>query len=412
MLGTVRASVRTARGLGAPVPEASTRGAAVAEVARLVDDDVDELRSFALDLHAHPELAFQERRSVGKLTDALERSGFELERGVAGLDTAFVARRTFGPGPTVALIAEYDALPEIGHACGHNLISAASLGAARAVLRLGSEVGELRVIGCPAEEGGGGKITMLDAGVFEDVDAALMFHPGNRTMTVRGSLAATRVTMRFHGKAAHAATFPEQGINALDACLLTFAAINALRQHTKDETRIHGIITHGGSAPNIVPAYAEAKFLVRHRRAEEVTDLFERVLNAARGSAAAVGATVEFEQGHRYAERRINLPMAERFGRHLEALGEPVLPPPEIGAVGSSDFGNLSQAVPAIHPYVRIAPPGTSAHTPEFAAAAASDEGLRAMRLAAASLAATAWDLLNDPELLESVRADFRSSAT
>jgi amidohydrolase len=386
------------------------RGAA--DITSLVAAQADELEAIALELHAHPETAFEERRSAELLRTALRAAEFEVEAPVAGLETAFVARHRFGPGgPRVALLAEYDALPGLGHACGHNLIAAASLGAARALRRAGGiERGELLLVGTPAEEGGGGKIIMLDAGVFEGVDAALMFHPGSRTMTTRGSLAATRLTMRFHGRSAHAASNPHLGVNALDACIQTFNAVNALRQHVRDETRIHGIITHGGDAANIVPAYAEARFIVRHRNHDYVVELKERVMAAARGAAASVGATVEFEEGLAYAERKVNRSMADRFRTHLEALGEPVLDPPAVGGVGSSDFGNLSQALPAIHPYIAIVPEGTSAHTPEFAEAAASPSGLRALGLAATTLALTAFDLLTDDELLESATREFREA--
>jgi amidohydrolase len=382
-------------------------------VAAAVDRLQTMLEALALDLHAHPEIAFEEHRSSAKIRDVLSTAGFVVEGGVGGLETAFVARHRFGPGgPRVALLAEYDALPGLGHACGHNLIASASVGAALALRSLDDlTIGELLVIGTPAEEGGGGKILLANAGVFDGVDAALMFHPGRRTMVTRGALAAVRVTMRFYGRAAHAASAPEQGINALDACILTFNAINALRQHTKDETRIHGIISHGGTAANIVPEFAEAKFSIRHRYLGEAQSLKERVLDAARGAAAAVGARVEFDEGPTYAERRINHPMAERFAEHLEALGEPVREPPAIGGVGSSDFGNLSQLIPAIHPYIAIAPEAVSAHTPEFAAASASPAGLRGMTLAATALAATAADLLCDPRLLESARADFGAPA-
>jgi amidohydrolase len=369
----------------------------------------DDLRALALDLHAHPELAFEERRSAAKLVSILREAGFQVTTPVAGLETAFVARHRFGPGgPRLALLAEYDALPGIGHACGHNLISAACIGAARALREhSGAASGELLVIGTPAEEGGGGKIIMLEHGVFDGVDAAMMFHPGARTMTTRGSLAAARITMRFHGRAAHAAAAPHVGVNALDACIQTFNAINALRQHVRDETRIHGIITHGGEAANITPAFAEAKFSVRHRRYAYVQELLERVKACATGAAASVGATVSFEDGLAYAERRVNAPLAERFRAHLEAQGERVLEPLAVGGVGSSDFGNLSQAVPAIHPYVAIVPEGTSAHTPEFAEAAASPSGLRAITIAANALALTMHDLFVDPSLLERVRTDF-----
>ncbi len=372
------------------------------------------LELLSLDIHAHPELAFNEHYAAETLSEVLEKAGFSLERQLGGLETAFRASYHFGSGgPTIALLAEYDALPDLGHACGHNLICTASIGAAlalKATLVDNLSAGTLQVIGTPAEEGGGGKILLLQADAFDGVDAAMMFHPGARSMTVRGSLAATRVTMKFYGKAAHAATNPHLGINALDACIQTFNAINALRQHVKDETRIHGIITHGGSAPNIVPDYAEAKFLIRHRSYDYMQEVKEKVFACARGAAASVGARLELDEGLAYAERKINHAMAQRFGKHLESLGEAVKPPPEIGGVGSSDFGNLSQVLPAIHPYIAIVPEGTSAHTPEFAEAAASPSGQRGMLLAAKSLALTTYDLLSDEALLAQVKREFEDS--
>jgi amidohydrolase len=394
---------------GARAVRGSTDHDARSAIAAAVAAQHDALRDLALDLHAHPETAFEEHRSAATLVALLEGAGFDVEAPVAGLETAFVARHAFGPGgPRIALLAEYDALPGLGHACGHNLISAASVGAARALRQhLDARAGELWVVGTPAEEGGGGKIIMLEHGVFDGVDAAMMFHAGARTMTTRGSLAATRVTMRFHGRAAHAAANPHLGVNALDACIQTFNAVNALRQHVRDETRIHGIISHGGEAANITPAFAEAKFIVRHRRHAYVQELLARVKACAEGAAASVGATVTFEEGLAYAERRVNGVLAERFRVHLEAQGEPVVPPLSVGGVGSSDFGNLSQVVPAIHPYVAIVNEGTSAHTPEFAEAAASPAGMRAVMIAATALALTAHDLFADPDLLQRVKDEF-----
>jgi amidohydrolase len=378
-----------------------------------LDDNQAVLEALSLNIHAHPELAFQEHYAAKTLSDTLEKAGFTLERHLGGLDTAFRASYRFGNGgPTIALLAEYDALPELGHACGHNLICTASVGAALALKTALADkltAGALQVIGTPAEEGGGGKILLLNQDIFDGVDAAMMFHPGARTMTVRGSLAATRVTMKFYGKVAHAAANPHLGINALDACIQTFNAINALRQHVKDETRIHGVITHGGSAPNIVPDYAEAKFLIRQRNYDYMQEVKEKVFTCARGAAASVGARLELVEGLAYAERKINHTMAHRFGEHLETLGEAVKPPPEIGGVGSSDFGNLSQVLPAIHPYIAIVPEGTSAHTPEFAEAAASPAGQRGMLLAAKSLALTAADLLSDPTFLGQVKEEFHA---
>lgn len=383
------------------------------EVQRFVDERRPELEALALDIHQHPELAFQEHRTVNVLTDELAARGFTVERPLAGLDTAFRATRAFGSGgPRIALLAEYDALPELGHACGHNLICTAAVGAATAAAYVLERVGAnatIEVIGCPAEEGGGGKILLLDAGVFEGVDAALMFHPSHRTMPVRGALAATRLRFVWRGKAAHAATAPHQGINALDACIQTFNAINAMRQHFPDEHRVHGIIVHGGSAPNVVPDYAEAKFLVRHRHFTELGPLRDKVIRCAQGAALSVGAELEVEEGMVYAERRNNVPMAERFADYLVAQGVPLDPPPTSGGVGSSDFGNLSQVVPAIHAYVKIAPEGTSNHTPEFARAAASPDGMAGMIAAAKALAATAVDLCLEPELLQAATAAFHA---
>ena len=387
-----------------------------------VDALEPDLRALSLEIHAHPEVAFEEHFAAATLTAALEGHGFEVQRGFPDLPTAF--RATFelpgavsAGGPTVAFIAEYDALPGIGHGCGHNLICAAAIGAAAALTRAltaadaPAVAGRVVVIGTPAEEGGGGKILLLERGAFEGVDAALMFHAGARTMTTRGSLAAGRVTMKFHGRAAHAAAAPHLGINALDACIQTFNGVNALRQHVKDETRIHGIITHGGDAPNIVPEYAEARFIIRHRSYEYMREVKEKVFECARHAAASVGATVELVEGFEYAERRINLTMAGRFRRHLESLGESVKEPLKTGGVGSSDFGNLSQVVPAIHPYIAMVPEGVSAHTREFAEAAASPAGLRAMVLAAKCLAATGAELLTDPTLMDAVKREFEGGA-
>lgn len=391
----------------------------------LIDSLEPDLRALSLEIHANPELAFQETFAAERLTRELESHGFDVQRGLADLPTAFKAALELGgerdtreqgaehgqrTGPTIAFIAEYDALPGLGHACGHNLICTAAVGAAVALtqaLRDKDVPGTVLVIGTPAEEGGGGKILLLERGAFDGVDAALMFHAGARTMTTRGSLAAGRVTMRFHGKAAHAAANPHLGVNALDACIQTFNGINALRQHVKDETRIHGIISHGGEAPNIVPEYAEAKFSIRHRSHEYMREVKHKVFECARHAAASVGATVELIEGLEYAERRVNLAIAERFRHHLESLGEPVKEPLKTGGVGSSDFGNLSQAVPAIHPYIAIVPEGVSAHTREFAEASASPAGQRAMLLAAKCLALTAADLLLDPALMAAAKREF-----
>lgn len=381
-----------------------------ADVLTAVDALRQDLEQLALDVHARPELAWHEHYASERLRTVLDQNGFDVEPNLCDLPTAFRATHAFtASGPTIGLIAELDALPELGHACGHNLIGAAATGAAISLRQAlsGRASGAIQVIGTPAEESGGGKIELLKRGAFEGLDAVMMFHPGARTMVRRGSLAASHLTMTFHGRAAHAATNPQDGINALDACIQTFNAINAMRQHFRDETRIHGIITMGGTAANIVPDLAKAEFTVRHRSALYLEDVKQKVLACARGAAASVGATVDIEEGEFYAERKNNLPLADRFASHLERLGEAVKPPPELGGVGSSDFNNVSQVLPAIHTYIKIVPEGTSNHTPEFARAAASPEGLRAMLLGAKALALTAADLLTDVGFHESVREAF-----
>ena len=370
-----------------------------------------DLERLALEIHRDPETGWQEHRTTERLTSWLRDNDISVEQPYCGFDTAFRARHVFSPeGPVVTLIAEYDALPELGHACGHNLICTSAVGALAALISAlsGADTnGTVQVIGTPAEEGGGGKLRLIEAGAFEDTDVAMMVHPFARTMVVRPSLAATHLTFVFHGKASHAATNPQLGVNALDACILTFNAINAMRQHILDESRIHGIITHGGTAANVVPDHVEADFMVRHKRSEYALELRDKVVACAQGASASVGATVDVHEGHLYAERKNNVALATRFGHHLEGLGEPVMPPPEVGGVGSSDFNNVSQLVPAIHPYIAIAPEGTSNHTHAFAQAAASPTGLRGMTLGAKALALTAADLFTDAEFFESVKQEF-----
>ncbi len=241
------------------------------ELKQRAQDYIDEIGPILIEIsqtiHANPELAFEEHESMALLAGTAERHGFDVERGVAGLETAFVATsRGIADGPTIAFVAEYDALPGLGHACGHNIIGTAATGAALALQALRDNVpGMVKLIGTPAEEKGGGKVIMVERGVFDDVDAAMMIHPGTKAMTTRGTLASNKVDFELFGRTAHAAAAPDLGINALDACIQTFNNINALRQHLTPDVRIHGIITHGGEAPNIVPEYAAASFSVRGR---------------------------------------------------------------------------------------------------------------------------------------------------
>ncbi len=383
-----------------------------ARVQAYVDEISDQLLAISHTLHANPEIAFQEYKSMALLADTAEAHGFQVERGVAGLETAFIATSPgAGPGPTIAFIAEYDALPGLGHACGHNIIAASATGAALAMQAVRDQIpGVIKLIGTPAEERGGGKAIMVERGAFKGVDAAMMVHPGTRAMTTRGTLASNKVEFEFFGKAAHAAAAPDFGINALDACIQTFNNINALRQHLAPDVRIAGIITHGGEAANIVPDYAAAAFSVRAATSEYSFDALEKVIRCAEAGALATGATMAYKHLSHYANRVANPTMARLFGENLEQLGVAVHEPRPGERMGSSDMGNVSQFVPSIHPYIPIADPGIGGHTPEFREAAASERGDQGLLQAAKAMAMTAVELFTRPELMEQVRRDFEAT--
>jgi amidohydrolase len=378
------------------------------QVWQRIDSLSQDLWDLALRIHAHPELGFEEHQAAAWLTEALENGGFRVERGVGGLPTAFRAvHPAEKPGPRIAILAEYDALPELGHACGHNLIAAIAVGAALGLAPFKKGLpGTLLVIGTPAEEGGGGKIKLIQAGIFRNVDAALMVHPSDQTVVDRGSLAITEVKIEFHGKAAHASSEPEKGINALDAVIQTFVALNALRQHIKDGSRIHGIITHGGVKPNIVPEYAAALFYVRSADNAYRDELVEKLRKCAEGAALATGAKLTFTKvGHEYKAIRPNKTMAQIFAKYLTELGYP--PEEPKGWMGSTDMGDVSWEVPAIHPYIRIGPGEIPGHSREFAEAAKSEGAKKAMIAAAKAVAATCLALWTDPELFRKVQEEF-----
>ena len=372
----------------------------------------DSLGTLSRQIYENPEIGFEERKALQWVSAFLRESGFSVEPGTAGIETAFRAEvRGQKDRPNVALLAEYDALKGLGHACGHNLICSASVGAAAALHRAAPHLpGTLTVLGTPAEEGGGGKVIMVDRGVFNGIDAAMMFHPSRDNWWVRGALAAQPLSMKFRGRPAHAAAMPERGINALNALLLTFHAIDSLRQHVTPDVRIHGIITHGGDAPNIVPAYAEAEFLVRAARRKTLDEVMIKVKRCADAGAAATGATVEMEEGLAYAERNNNRVLAGLFGENMRRLGIDGDEPSASGGVGSSDIGNVSMVVPAIHPYLKIVDGDVSGHTPEFREAAGSARGFEAMLNAAKGLAMTVLDVMYRPDALERMRREFAAS--
>ncbi len=367
-----------------------------------------QLRQLSLEIHSNPELGFQEVKAAARLTQYLEENGFSIERGICELPTAF--RGSYGQGkPAIAILAEYDALPELGHACGHNLIAGCAVGAAVASKPAIDQFGgSLLVIGTPAEELYGGKAIMAERGAFDNLDMAMMVHPGVYDAATTQALACIGLEVEFFGKAAHAAARPEAGINALEAMLQSFAAINSLRQHIKDKARIHGIITDGGQAANIVPAHSAGTFIVRAEDDSYLDELEEKVINCFIGAATASGARLGYRWGKvHYAPLRNNLSLARVFRLNMQSLGRKMRLSDPSKAFGSTDMGNVSQIVPSIHPTVAIAPVEVAAHSPEFASAAASKAGIQGLLDAAKALAMTVVDLVANPEIVIRVKQEF-----
>lgn len=388
-----------------PVP---TDRSVDAEILAAIESARLDLVALSRHLHENPELGFEERVAHGVLTDYCEGRGWDVERHAVGLDTAFRARIGDGDGPNIAVICEYDALPGLGHACGHNIIAAAGVGAAVGAAAVVSALGgRLTVLGTPAEEGGGGKALMIDRGAFEGIDVALMVHPADADELHMATLAISEVVCTFHGQASHAASSPSTGRNALDAAILGYQAVGALRQHIADSERVHGIITHGGDKPNIVPQRAESQWYVRSTNRRSLAALRERVVQCQRAGAAAAACdlSVRFPSPF-YDELLENGPLdqlaeqlAHRVGRRLGS-GPP-------STMGSTDMGNVSQIVPSIHPMLKVAPAGTSIHTPEFAEAAASEGGDRAVTDGAVLMASMCAALWTDRGRVDAARADL-----
>jgi amidohydrolase len=375
-----------------------------------VEELTPQLLATSHDIHANPELAFREHHACARLADELEQGGFTVERGAGDLPTAFRASYNGGkPGPTLAILAEYDALPGIGHACGHNIIATSALGAGLALARAGVPFpGTVLVVGTPAEEGGGGKILLAEAGVFKDVDVAYMLHPSQTNMVKRGSLANSRVEIVFHGRAAHAAGAPDIGINALEAVIQTFVNLNGRRLHMRDDARVHGIITDGGRAVNIIPERAAARFSVRARDRAYQRRLIEMLRQCAEAGALSTGARLEWTETRGYSNMVSNEVIADIFGRHLTATGRSVAEPKPNQRMGSTDMGDISQIMPAVHAYLSIAPPSVPNHTSDFTEAAGSPDGDRAVIDGALAMAQTAADLFADPSLIEQAKAEYQ----
>ena len=373
-----------------------------------IDAHSNELRELSLRIHANPELGFKEVKAATWLTAYLQENGFSIERGICELPTAF--RASYGQGkPTIAILAEYDALPNLGHACGHNLIASSAVGCGIASKPAIDQFGgTILVIGTPAEELYGGKAIMADRGAFNDVDMAMMVHPGAFDTATTKALACHTLEVEFFGKAAHAAAKPEVGINALEAMLNSFAAINSLRQHIKGSARIHGIITDGGEAANIVPAHSAGTFLVRAEDDTYLDELKQRVLNCFIGAATASGARLEYRWANiHYATMRNNLTLAQLFSHNMQSLERKVQLSDPRKTFGSTDMGNVSQLVPSIHSFVAIASVEVIAHSPQFATAAASEIGIKGLIDAAKTLAMTVVDLLANSEIVIKVKEEF-----
>jgi len=374
----------------------------------------DELVALSHDLHAHPEEGFAEHRSVRAVAQLLERHGHGAEIGVGGLETSLIATRGVD-GPHVAVLAEYDALPGIGHGCGHNIICATAVGGFLAAARVQERVGgRVSLIGTPAEEGGGGKETMARAGVFDDVDAVIMLHPFTHDLAMHPFLGRRQVEMVFHGVAAHAAAQPFMGRNALDAAVAAYQGIAALRQHLPGSDRLHGVFSDGGARPNVVPERAALLYYVRSAALETLRDLVSRMTDVARGAAAMTGCGVELHWDvlPPYLPIRFNHALAARWAVNQEPVGRTPLPHgvvPEF-LTGSTDLGNLSFRMPAIHPMIAVSEPTVAMHTTAFAAAAGSAAGDRAVRDGAVGLALTAVDYLADPGLRDAVHAEFAAA--
>lgn len=374
-----------------------------------VDRHAELLLRVSHDIHAHPEENFEEVHAHALLTSVLEEQGLAPQRGAYGQPTGFAARAGT-TGPTVAVLLEYDALPGIGHACGHNIIAAAGLGAGLAAAAVADELdGRLLVLGTPAEEGGGGKVFMAREGAFEGVDAALMVHPADRDLSEMTTIAYQGLRVQYRGEASHAAAAPWAGRNALDAAVLGYTAVAALRQHIRPDERIHGIFTDGGDKPNIVPAHAAMLWYVRSGDLERLEPLKARVLDALGGGAAAAGCTMTHEWLEpAYADLRSNPALADLYAANAAHLGRAVVTPDErVQVCGSTDMGNVSHLVPSIHPMIAVAPPGVSIHTPEFAGHAVGPAGDAAVLDGAKALALTVADLWRRPEALADARQHF-----
>jgi amidohydrolase len=387
--------------------------AARAAVVAAVDRSAATLVAASRDIHAHPELAFAEHHAHDLLTGIVADAGHDVERSAFGVGTAFraAAGAPAAPGvPVIALMSEYDALPDIGHACGHNIIATAGLGAFLAVAAVAESLGgRVVLLGTPAEEGGGGKIVMADRGALDGVDAALMVHPAGRDLARMDCVAIQQLTASYAGAAAHAAAAPHKGRNALDAAVLGYMGVAALRQHIEHHERIHGVFTKGGGRPNIVPEEAETFWYVRSGTMTSLERLRPRVAACLEAGAVAAGCGCTLHWDERpYSDMVDNVAIGTRYAANAAVVGRTVEDPRVVGGVvGSTDMGNVSYLVPSIHPMIQVSPPDVAIHTRAFADYAGSEPGDRAVVDGATVLALTVVDLLADAGLRDAAHAEW-----
>jgi amidohydrolase len=363
-------------------------------------------------LYYHPELGDQEFVSMQKLVDYLEEHQFIIEKGIVGRATAFKAvYDSKKEGPTIAFLAEYDALPEVGHGCGHNMIGTMSVGAGVLLSKVLDNIGgRVVVLGTPAEETNGAKVPMAEQGIFDDIDAALILHPADESYESGESLAMDAIQFEFHGRTSHAAASPEKGINALDGVIQLFNGINALRQHLTSDVRIHGIIKEGGVAANIVPDKATAQFYVRAKDRTYLNEVVQKVKNIAQGASAMTGAAVHITNYElSYDNMVTNQTLSQLFTNNLLSAGVRKIQKAKE-SYGSIDMGNVSHVVPAIHPYIGLDSPGLIAHTKEFADTTITDHAHKILSMGALSLAFTGFDLITNKEAFDQMKDEFHKT--
>ncbi len=377
-----------------------------------IDQHAKEFKAISRYIANHPEVGHQELLAVEQLTRILHSHGFQIEQQPLQMPTAFIARYVSEKsGPTIALFAEYDALPEIGHACGHHLICMMSVGAAIGLQSVISQIGgEIRVYGTPAEESDGAKVTMVKAGMFRDIDIALMAHPYDKHERSGTSLALDAIEFEFFGRSAHAAISPHEGINALDSVILLFQSINALRQHILPDARIHGIIHKGGQAPNLIPEYAACRFYVRSAQRAYTDMLTQKIIRCAEGASIQTGCKFKYTfYQNSYDELHTNQQLSKVYTDNLIQLG---VNPEEIyngQDFGSLDLGNVSRVCPTIHPFIKVVNQPLQLHTVAFRDAAVEEYALDAMILGAKALACTSYDVITQPSLLLLIQEEFKN---